>query len=99
MGMKSRMGHVSVAVLGLQPERNVAALTEQYDITRWFRNFGARPKMLFENPLNDLKMQHAGLEYRATYNNGAGITFHNKLLNSPLQVTSRAQTTMSWVQS
>ena len=62
-------------------------LTEQYDINRWFRNFGARPKYLFKNPLNDLLFSHAGLEYRQTYHNGAGITFHSMLLSSPLLVS------------
>ena len=63
-------------------------LTEQYDINRWFRNFGARPKELFQHPLNDLLFSHAGLQYRQTYHNGAGITFHSMLLSSPLLVSA-----------
>lgn len=65
---------------------NLALLTKQYDINRWFRNFGARPTKLFGNPLNDVKFRLGALEYRATYHNGAGITFHSKLLSSPLLV-------------
>ena len=73
-----------------QEELNKAVLTEQYDINRWFRAFGARPKQLFANPLNDVRHTHAGLEYRDSYHNGAGITFHSKLLSSPLLVRNRA---------
>ena len=71
-----------------QEALNKAVLTEQYDINRWFRNFGARPKHLFRNPLNDLLFSHAGLEYRQTYHNGAGITFQSMLLSSPLLVSA-----------
>ena len=63
-------------------------LTDQYDINRWFRSFGARPRHLFDNPLNDVRFMHAGLEYRDSYHNGAGITFHSKLLSSSLLVRS-----------
>lgn len=70
----------------MQPVLNIAALTKKYNINRWFRNFGARPYTLFENPLNDLKYKLGELEYRHTYHNGAGITFHSKLLNSSLRV-------------
>ena len=74
----------------MQPELNIAALTKKYNINRWFRNFGARPYKLFDNPLNDVKFKLGELEYRHTYHNGAGITFHSKLLSSSLLVRGAA---------
>lgn len=79
-----------IFVAPLPPVLNTRTLTD-YDVRRFFTQFGAEPNGVWSNPIGDYVGERDDMELRNTYMYGLDVLFHRQLLQSPLRVHSSAE--------
>mmetsp|Transcript_3023 Transcript_3023/g.8820 ORF Transcript_3023/g.8820 Transcript_3023/m.8820 type:complete len:679 (+) Transcript_3023:373-2409(+) len=79
--------HPRIYVASLPSILNTRTLTD-YDVRRFFTQFGADPNGVWSNPVGNYVSERDDMELRNTYMYGLDVLFHRQLLQSPLRVHS-----------
>mmetsp|Transcript_17054 Transcript_17054/g.50910 ORF Transcript_17054/g.50910 Transcript_17054/m.50910 type:complete len:629 (+) Transcript_17054:196-2082(+) len=82
--------HPRIYVAPLPDIFNYRVLTD-YDVKRFFHQFGTDPQALISQPIGAIENKVDGMELRNTYMYGLDIIFHTQLLQSPLRVHSQEE--------
>jgi hypothetical protein len=68
-----------------------------YDVKRFFHQFGTDPQALISNPVGAIEDKMDGMELRNTYMYGLDVLFHMQLLQSPLRVHTMEEADMIYL--
>lgn len=79
--------HPKIFIAPIPDALNTRTLYD-YDIPRFFTQFGATPNGVWSNPIGDYITERDDMELRNTYMYGLDVLFHRQLLQSPLRVHS-----------